>query len=71
MRLVLLRSTTVHGRMMDAGDEFESPNKEAKIWLALAWAKEKNDGEEKEEADSQGKGARRKGSYKRRDFIAE
>lgn len=60
MKIVLLRSATVHGRAMHAGDELDCPAEEAKLWCALAWARHKDD-------DDESKPRR----YRRRDMRAE
>lgn len=41
MQIVLLRSTTVRGKQLLAGQELDVTDKEGKLWCALAWAKEK------------------------------
>jgi len=61
MRLVLLKSQKVRGRQMLAGDRFECPDKEGKLWCQLSWAREDNDEEE----------VPRRNKYKRRDLRAE
>ena len=70
MKIVLLKSTVVRGRQLLAGEEIDCPEKEGKLWCALAWARAKDLVTEDEEPERRGPG-RPKGSYKRRDMRAE
>jgi hypothetical protein len=85
MRMVVTApKATVYGKAMVAGEEFDCPDKEAKVWEALARAKtcadggaiEKNDQigllSEKSNDAAEAHGRRRRsGSYNRRDMRAE
>jgi hypothetical protein len=74
MKITLLRSACIYGKMMHAGDDLDCPDKEAKLWLALAWAREKHDDVEEEKEESgfteEGPGSGRKRTYRRRDLRA-
>lgn len=85
MRMVVTSpKATVYGKSMVAGDEFDCPEKEAKVWEALARAKtspdggviEKNDqlgllGKKSSDAAEAHGRRRRSGYYNRRDMRAE
>lgn len=81
MRMVVTADkATVYGKALVAGDEFECPEKEAKLWSALARAKPADglvtDGwslgfsGDPQAANSEGSGRRRR-HYNRRDMRAE
>lgn len=80
MRMVVTAPTaTVYGKALVAGDEFDCPESEAKVWEALSRAKAAGEGEsglfgdKAESADTADAGGRRRrsGSYSRRDMRAE
>lgn len=77
MRMVVTApKATVYGKAMVAGDEFDCPDKEAKVWEALARAKFAGEGAsglfgDKSETAEAGGRRRRSGSYSRRDMRAE
>lgn len=74
MRMVVTApKATVYGKAMVAGDEFDCPEKEAKLWEALARAKTAT-GEPAGDllgGDSAEAGGRRRRGYNRRDMRAE
>lgn len=81
MRMVVTATAaTVYGKAMVAGDEFDCPEKEAKLWAALARAKPSDGlteagwglgftGESSGEVAEAGGRSRRR--YNRRDMRAE
>lgn len=72
MRMIVTAQTaTVYGKALVAGDEFDCPEKEAKLWAALARAKPA-DGTDLlgEGMGANGSRRSRRGSYNRRDMRA-
>lgn len=65
MQMVLIKDAVVRGRAMKAGEEFDCPEKEARLWAALARAKS-SDGSL---APAESRRPRR--VYNRRDMRAE
>jgi hypothetical protein len=64
--MVLTSATaTVYGKALVAGDEFDCPEKEAKVWSALRRAKSKDGSLERRARRP------RAGQYGRRDMRAE
>jgi hypothetical protein len=74
MRMVVTAPRAkVYDRQLRAGDEFDCPEKEAKLWAALARAKqvpEDGDTVETSPEDIQPE-SRRRGRYARRDMRSE
>lgn len=83
MRMVVTAAkATVYGKTMVTGEEFDCPEKEAKLWSSLARAmpaggkvkggRQLDLGERaNDQAETQGRRQSRQGKYDRRDMRAE
>lgn len=80
MRMIVTAlKVRVYGKVLSAGDEFECPDKEARLWGALARAKPSDEAGKSprqlslagETASDQASQGRRQGRYGRRDMRAE
>lgn len=72
--IVTAPKVSVYGKVMKAGDEFECPDKEARLWGAMARAKPSEDQTETMRAEQDAQPRRRgrpPGTYARRDMRAE
>jgi hypothetical protein len=65
--IVTVRQARVYGKVLKEGDEFECPDKEARLWGVLARAKPADEISEPERR----RRGRPPGSYSRRDMRAE